>query len=212
MTAYAVLSSSGPCHLFVSPSERVTEELRSHLGPDVQVHPYEDIENFLARLAHDVNTSKQKIFVDANTINWRLYQTITNVLESAMSLLEMNSIINMAKSIKNEVELEGFRNCHVRDGVALTAYFSWLENTMTQIQQSGSEQYPSEYEVALKLEEFRKQMDKHISPSFDTISSYGANGMIITIIAGSSLRHFIVLDRGHYSLPSFEAIVFITGL
>jgi Xaa-Pro aminopeptidase len=176
VTAYGVLSASGPCHLFVSPPERVTDGLRQHLGDDVQVHSYEDIEPFLVQLAHECNSSMQRILVDANTINWRLHQALSNVLQSEDLLVDKSSIINMAKSIKNEVELEGFRRCHVRDGVALTAYFAWLESTMREIQQSGSGNYPSEYYVALKLEEFRKQMDKHVSPSFDTISSYGANG------------------------------------
>ena len=30
------------------------------------------------------------------------------------------------KAIKNEVELQGFRDCHVRDGAALTRYLAWL--------------------------------------------------------------------------------------
>ena len=31
------------------------------------------------------------------------------------------------KAVKNDVELEGFRQSHLRDGVALVKYFAWLE-------------------------------------------------------------------------------------
>ena len=59
------------------------------------------------------------------------------------------SIICEAKAIKNETEIEGFRACHIRDGAALCSYFAWLEEEL----QRGST--ISEYEGALKLEEFR---------------------------------------------------------
>jgi Xaa-Pro aminopeptidase len=34
------------------------------------------------------------------------------------------------KAIKNVVEIEGFRQCHIRDGAALTRYFAWLEEQL----------------------------------------------------------------------------------
>ena len=43
------------------------------------------------------------------------------------------------KAIKNAVELEGFRQSHIRDGAALARYFAWLEeqlNTGAQINES----------------------------------------------------------------------------
>jgi Xaa-Pro aminopeptidase len=54
------------------------------------------------------------------------------------------------KARKNDTEVQGFRDCHVRDGVALVRYFSWLEREL-----KGEKQW-REYEAALQLEEFRK--------------------------------------------------------
>jgi len=48
------------------------------------------------------------------------------------------------------VELEGFRQCHVRDGVALVKYFAWLEEFL----EGGG--VINEFDAATKLEEFRK--------------------------------------------------------
>ena len=36
------------------------------------------------------------------------------------------------KTIKNKTEIEGFRQCHIRDGVALARYFAWLEEQLYQ--------------------------------------------------------------------------------
>lgn len=36
------------------------------------------------------------------------------------------------KAIKNSTEIEGFRQSHIRDGVALARYFAWLEEQLNQ--------------------------------------------------------------------------------
>jgi Xaa-Pro aminopeptidase len=40
------------------------------------------------------------------------------------------SPVTELKAVKNDVELEGFRQCHIRDGVALARYFAWLEEQL----------------------------------------------------------------------------------
>ena len=54
------------------------------------------------------------------------------------------------KGIKNEVEIEGFRQAHLRDGSALVRYFSWLERRL------ASGEPISEYQAADKLEALRR--------------------------------------------------------
>lgn len=85
----------------------------------------------------------------------------------------IRSPIEESKAVKNEKELEGMRNCHVRDGAALIQYFSWLENEL----KKGIEL--DEVQAADKLEEFRKEKDVFMGLSFDTISSTGPNAAII---------------------------------
>eukprot|EP00605_Chrysophyceae_sp_TOSAG23-4_P002814 GSChrysophyteH1.ASY1.ANO1.3099.1 assembled CDS len=84
------------------------------------------------------------------------------------------SPLTLSKSIKNETELNGIRNAHIKDGVALTAFLCWLEQTV-QLHPNSL----TEYDVALKLEEFRHKMDGHQYPSFDTIAGYASNGAVI---------------------------------
>ena len=56
--------------------------------------------------------------------------------------------------IKNETELEGFRQCHIRDGVALVRYFAWLE------EQLDNGVVLDECQAADKLEEYRSYVHR----------------------------------------------------
>lgn len=53
------------------------------------------------------------------------------------------------KAIKNPTEIEGFRQCHIRDGTALVRYFAWLEKQLV----NGEK--VNEYQGAEQLEKYR---------------------------------------------------------
>ena len=63
---------------------------------------------------------------------------------------ELRSPVGDAKAIKNKIELEGMRACHVRDGAALSEYFAWLEEEL--IEKATT---LNEVQAADKLEEIR---------------------------------------------------------
>lgn len=65
-------------------------------------------------------------------------------------------------------------NCHIRDSAAIIEYFTFLEESLKDPNFSIDE-----FEGARKVEEFRAQKQMFMGPSFDTISSIGANGAII---------------------------------
>lgn len=73
-----------------------------------------------------------------------------------------------AKAVKNATETEGMRACHIRDGVALIEFFSWLENQLV-VQRAVLD----EVAAADKLEDLRKGQDNYVGLSFNTISSTG---------------------------------------
>lgn len=83
------------------------------------------------------------------------------------------SYIANTKAIKNESELNGIRNCHKRDAVALCKHFSWLSQAL------NSKTNITEYEAATHLESMRQLDPTYVGPSFDTIASTGPNGAII---------------------------------
>jgi len=158
--SYAVVTSSG-AHLFVA-REKITDEVLAHLSIEgevaVELHPYEIVTDFIKDLAR----SGTRFAVDKSQLNWGLYLAAGG--ESSIPLV---SPLTMAKSLKNEVELDGVRQSHIRDGVALTAFLHWLEQTVRADPGSFSE-----YDVAQKIEEFRGSMADHVGPSFATIAGY----------------------------------------
>lgn len=85
------------------------------------------------------------------------------------------SPIHIAKAIKNQTELDGFRACHKRDATALCRYFAWLENQLVDLKVKNL----TEAQAADYLESLRSQLDGFKGLSFDTISSTGPNGAII---------------------------------
>ncbi|XP_046805736.1 xaa-Pro aminopeptidase ApepP isoform X2 [Lucilia cuprina] len=95
------------------------------------------------------------------------YQSIGEQLNCIITPIAIN------KAIKNATELEGFINCHVRDGIALCQYFAWLEHMIT------NKHYVDEISGADKLEEFRSKNLHFMGLSFPTISSSGPNGSVI---------------------------------
>ncbi|EJF74959.1 hypothetical protein ME7_01330 [Bartonella birtlesii LL-WM9] len=100
----------------------------------------------------------------------------TTIEEQESSFIKLTDPAALPRAIKNGTELNGARKAHLRDGVALTRFFSWLDK-----QTLGS---INEISAAQKLEEFRtttaKEMGEKLEDlSFDTISAAGANGAIV---------------------------------
>lgn len=78
---------------------------------------------------HDGNHRQQvrvKKFMVSNKASWALHQFLGGVDK----VEEIRSPVGDAKAIKNETELEGMRQCHLRDGAALSEYFAWLEEEL----------------------------------------------------------------------------------
>ncbi|CAM9226800.1 unnamed protein product [Choristocarpus tenellus] len=112
--------------------------------------------------------------------------------------LECPSPVALAKAIKNPCELEGLRNAHLRDGVALTSFLAWLERAVGLGEEGGGDGvgWPiTECTAAEKLEEFRKTQAGYVCPSFETISGYGPNGSIIHYCAPKETARAIGTDN-----------------
>ncbi len=104
----------------------------------------------------------------------------------------------MPKACKNDVELNGIRAAHVRDGAALTCFLAWLD-------QEAPKGNLTEMSAADQLEKFRRRDNMLQGLSFPTISGAGGNGAIVhyrateetdTPIAGDML--FLVDSGGQY--------------
>jgi hypothetical protein len=77
----------------------------------------------------------------------------------------------LPRSTKNEVEIEGTRQAHIRDGAALTRFLHWVDTV-------AQETLPDERQVAEALEGFREATGALKDLSFDTIAGAGPNGAL----------------------------------
>ncbi|KDQ10491.1 hypothetical protein BOTBODRAFT_36195 [Botryobasidium botryosum FD-172 SS1] len=162
--AYALVTHSKAV-LYVNDAQ-IGDDVRAHLGEDVEIHPYNEVFNHLKSFYAEEDKGK-KVLVGKQTS-----LALANAI-GLDNLIIKGSPIAELKAQKNDTETEGFRQAHIRDGVALVRYFAWLEERLN----TGPEL--NESQGADKLEEFRSQGDLFMGLSFTTISSAGPNGAII---------------------------------
>jgi Xaa-Pro aminopeptidase len=80
--------------------------------------------------------------------------------------------IAMMKAVKNPVEIEGAREAHLRDGVAVSRFLAWLER-----EAPGGRL--TEIDAVEALESFRRDSGLLKDVSFSTIAGAGPNGAIV---------------------------------
>ncbi len=164
--AYAVVSMES-VHLFID-DQKLTEEARTHLiqnGMKVEIHEYEAIQQFLADLYPDgSNTGK-------TWISSKSSYALVSCIPRRKCILQGTPAM-MSKAVKNNTEIKGMKNAHIRDAVALCEYFNWLEKEVPKGQLT-------EISASDKLEQLRREQEDYVSLSFATISSVGSNGAII---------------------------------
>uniref|UniRef100_A0A1A9VFT0 Aminopeptidase P N-terminal domain-containing protein n=1 Tax=Glossina austeni TaxID=7395 RepID=A0A1A9VFT0_GLOAU len=151
---------------FVS-STKLPSDFKDHLvtnGVEVSIFAYEEIGEHLIRL---IKKREEKIWISPNSSYY-----LNSMIPKNKRHQEVTPIA-LSKAIKNNIEVEGFVNCHIRDGVALCQYFAWLEAMVL------NKQHVSEISGAIKLEELRSKREHFMGPSFETISASGPNASII---------------------------------
>jgi Xaa-Pro aminopeptidase len=158
----ALLHANGAADLFLAP-EKTSPELRAWLGNEVALRAPDELEAALAGLRD------KAVRLDPQSASAYFF----NYLEQAGAhIVRGVDPVVTPRACKNEVEIEGARRAHARDGAALTAFLHWLgtyaqDNDVTEI------------EACEKLESFRADTGKLKDLSFDSISGAGANGAIV---------------------------------
>ncbi|CAD6995465.1 xaa-Pro aminopeptidase ApepP [Ceratitis capitata] len=141
------------------------EKLQEENGVNILILPYESIGCSLKTTINSL--TEEKIWISPNSSYY-----LCSLIPKKLRVLEITPIA-LNKAIKNKTEIEGFVNCHIRDGIALCRYFAWLEDSI----KNGNK--VDEISGASKLEEFRSKNKHYMGLSFATISSSGPNGSII---------------------------------
>lgn len=147
-----------------SDTERTFEILADE---GIQFERYDAIDEFLSECGG------MSFFVDGRALNRQLAEVIKSAGVDARS---GRTPVGLWKAVKNPFEIEGMRQAHIRDGVAMVRFLHWLEKSL------GAERRVTEWDAAVKLGEFRSQVSGYQGDSFETISAYGP---------GAALPHYV---------------------
>ncbi|MFK7807683.1 MAG: aminopeptidase P family protein [Saprospiraceae bacterium] len=149
-------------YLFVD-DQKLPTKLKEILKADgITIKPYDAIPSFLSDLPKGKN-----ILIDQNKTSMSLYKAI-----SEKQIVFGPTIPIKLKAIKSEAEVNHIRQAMVKDGVALTKLYRWLDKTL-------EERSVPEAEVAKQLAEFRSQNEGYFGESFGAIVGYKGNGAIV---------------------------------
>lgn len=142
--------------------EKITEDVSSYLSScGIVCKEYDEIETDLR------NYNGNNIQMSYNT-NYAIF----NAAKSNAEVILHDSPVLYFKSIKNDTEIEGFRNAMTRDGVAMVKFLYWLEKSVGKVN-------INEVTIDKKLTELRSQQQHFRGISFDTIAGYQEHGAIV---------------------------------
>lgn len=148
--------------LFIDEAKLGSEIRASFEGLNIKFKPYNDIYEYVK------NLKAEAILLDNVRMNYALYKS----LPEAARLIELRNPTQEFKAVKNETELENFRQAHIKDGVAVTKFMYWLKHNVGKME-------IDEIAASDQLEEFRKEQEGYLWPSFEPISGYAAHGAIV---------------------------------
>lgn len=146
---------------------------RRKLGNDLDAYELDGVtlsppERFLDRLAEA--TAEKTVAIDADFAPQSVRAAI---LTAGGRIVPQTSPITLAKAMKTAAELQGFRDCHLEDGIAATDFLAWLSSEAPARQEKGHQL--TELEAEARLMAFRKERSGFLESSFRTISAAGAN-------------------------------------
>lgn len=184
----AILNADGTADLFIAP-EKTSAELKTWLGNEVAVKHETDLADALKELAG------KKVRVDPSSASAWFFETLN---DAGAKVLRGLDPVMLPRACKNEVEVEGTRKAHARDGAALTRFLHWLATEA----QSGKY---DEIEACKVLEGFRRESKDLKDLSFDSISGAGPNGALphyrVNVKTNRKLRRgslFLIDSGGQY--------------
>ena len=205
--------------------ENDEKELTSHLNDaKVTIHEYNDFfKDLRSMIKENENKERNRFWIDTRKCSF----AIADCVPQKLRLLK-DDPIELAKSIKNETEINGIRYCHIRDGAAKTKFFAWIEE-MKKKDVKLLEKH-TEWSFAEKLKDFRayvffllnmyiflvalffyfvccfvflnREQDLFVDLSFETISSISGNGAII---------HYSPSEDNHSKIEANEIYLLDSG-
>ena len=156
--------------LFVNKNKFDSPEIEKYCDENkIKLFDYKSIFEHLEKSSSDLVT-----LLDEESTNHRMYQKILNIKEGKVSFLA-EDIVEDIKSVKNKVEIEGYKKANIKDSVALIKFFSWMEEELV----TKNRKDLNEYQIGIKNKQVREDQENFMGESFAPICAGGANAAII---------------------------------
>ncbi|GEM10484.1 xaa-pro aminopeptidase [Rhodotorula toruloides] len=140
--------------------ESLSDEVRSAIAEfDGQIREYEK--------ALDELAGTKGVVVTDSKCSWAVVERLG---EENVKIIK--SPVETAQAVKNEVEIQGFRNAYLRDGAAWARWQAWLEEQL----EKGKE--VTEWDAGEKLTSFRKGGQYFAGLAYENISATGENAAL----------------------------------
>jgi Xaa-Pro aminopeptidase len=162
--AFGIVPREGRPSLYVD-TRKLGNAVRHALEEWVDVREETALAGDLAALG----AARKKIRLDDATAADALAKIVSG---SGGKILRGPDPIALMKAVKNEVEIEGARAAHRRDGAAMARFLAWLDREAP----SGK---LTETDAIAALETFRRETGVLKDISFPTIAGAGPNGAIV---------------------------------
>lgn len=168
--SYAIVTNE-KISLFLK-KEMLSSEAKKCLDANnVEVFEYEDFTSALA----NISKSLVRIFSGNRITAKNYFAAMENVhqhplFSPVLSDAPNGGVLTNMKSLKNPVELEGFRRAYLEDAKAWKKILSYIEE--------NKDKGITEYDIAQKLIEYRKECPDYRGESFAPIVAYKANGAL----------------------------------
>ncbi|MCZ6503091.1 MAG: aminopeptidase P family protein [Gammaproteobacteria bacterium] len=162
LLGFAILNKNGEMTFFTD-ARKIPNDLHQHVGEGVAIQDESKVVEALRSLGNE----SMKVLADEATVN---AFSVLRCIEYGCEIIAGKDPVLVPKAQKNSTELAGMRNCHLRDGSAVSRYLAWIEREVS----AGN--LHDEGTLADKLESFRRELSHIHDLSFDTISAAGANG------------------------------------
>lgn len=170
LLSFAIVSNDQV--IFFADEEKIPAAMKAEFDRDgVVLLPYEITASVLRSLP-----AGSRLLLSPSTTS----AALRGAVPVAVKVIHDLSIPTRLKAIRNETEIKNLREVMIRDGVALTRFFIWLENSI------GREKI-TELSATAKLESLRMEQEGCIGPSFATIAAFNDH---------SALPHYV---------PSYES-------
>ena len=185
----AYLWVSGERAVLYTTAGKFDAALTTALATDgVELAPYGSVVDSIATWPCDT-----PIYIDGAMLNYALYERVTE--RFGAKVMDGTSPVKLEKALKNETEIQGFREAYRKDGIVQTRFFRWLEGALAQGERI------TEIDAANKLISLRKEMEGYLDESFAPISAYGANAALPHYSATPE-QCSVLEPRGLYLLDS----------